>query len=35
MRLISAPGFVPGFILGAGALWGFHKFVKPVKGKGA
>jgi len=34
MRLIGAPGFIPGVAVGLGGLWLFHKFVRPVKGKG-
>ena len=34
MNIVRAPGFVPGIIVGVLGMWAFHRFVRPVQGKG-
>lgn len=31
--MLTDSRFITGVIVGAGGLWAFHRFVKPVKGK--
>jgi hypothetical protein len=34
MGYVRAPGFVPGIVVGVVGVWAFHRFVRPMKGKG-